>query len=172
MLKETRITQVAPNDEVINNTIKTYQIFGWELVNNQRCQEYVESDETYSTYNKLTFTRDQETVHYQEVATLEAEYLQLQDQREHFERLGNQNCVDFLLRAHRTMPHHPRFNVFACIICFLLAIIPGIIYVSHYQRRVAKYEKAMSVWKPQLDELARIQARIDQIVLDVGTLVS
>ena len=74
MAKETTTVQCYPSDSAVNRKIKEYEVFGWELINNQRCQE---SEGTFggyrqlSTFNKLTFTRDKSAPWYNEVAELE-----------------------------------------------------------------------------------------------------
>ena len=85
MARETKTIQCYPDDEIINKRIKQYEAFGWELINNQRCQEYegqtfdYEMDGTttikhYSTFNKLTFSRDKSAVWYSQVTALEREF--------------------------------------------------------------------------------------------------
>lgn len=77
MPKETKTIQCYPNDYIINERIKRYEAFGWELINNQRCQESGGSIGGYqqvSTFNKLTFTREKSAPWYNEVAELENRY--------------------------------------------------------------------------------------------------
>ena len=66
MAKETKTVQCYPSDDKINAMVERYASFGWELINNQRCQEFTgqtfdsdgSSTSHYSTFNKLTFTRE------------------------------------------------------------------------------------------------------------------
>ncbi|MDE7164155.1 MAG: zinc-ribbon domain-containing protein [Clostridiales bacterium] len=77
MAKETKTVQCYPDDSKINAEIKRYEAFGWELINNQRCQEYEGSYDGYkhwSTFNKLTFQRDKGASWYGEVTALERDY--------------------------------------------------------------------------------------------------
>lgn len=85
MARETVTIQRYPDDSIINSTIKEYEAFGWELINNQRCQEYEgqsfgldgSSTKHYSTFNKLTFTREKASPWYSRVVSLEEEYRSL-----------------------------------------------------------------------------------------------
>ena len=40
MARESKTVQVYPDDAIVNNTIAEYESFGWELISNQRCQEF------------------------------------------------------------------------------------------------------------------------------------
>lgn len=85
MARETVTIQRYPDDSIINQTIKEYEAFGWELISNQRCQEYEgqthgfdgSSTKHYSTFNKLTFTREKSSSWYELVVPLEEEYRSL-----------------------------------------------------------------------------------------------
>ncbi|MDE6293126.1 MAG: hypothetical protein K2L88_00690 [Clostridiales bacterium] len=80
MAKETKTVQCYPSDSKINKMIKRYEAFGWELINNQRCQEYEGTYDGYkhwSTFNKLTFSRDKSAPWYAEAEKLENEYIRL-----------------------------------------------------------------------------------------------
>lgn len=82
MAKETKTVQCYPDDDIINKKIDEYASFGWELINNQRCQEYEGTYDGYkhwSTFNKLTFTRDKSASWYGKVVELEKEYDRLND---------------------------------------------------------------------------------------------
>ena len=60
MAKETTTVQCYPSDSAVNRKIREYEAFGWELINNQRCNEdkgTYGGCRHYSTFNKLTFTR-------------------------------------------------------------------------------------------------------------------
>lgn len=71
-MKETKTVQVYPSDAIVNATIEEYGSFGWEVISNQRCQEYDgqtrEYDgsltKNYSTFNKITFTREKDSPWY------------------------------------------------------------------------------------------------------------
>lgn len=85
MARETITVQSYPDDYIINETIKEYEAFGWELLNNQRCQEYEgqtqgldgSSTKHYSTFNKLTFSREKASPWYSRIVPMEAEYRSL-----------------------------------------------------------------------------------------------
>lgn len=80
MARETKTVQCYPNDSKINTMIKRYEAFGWELINNQRCQEYEGTYDGYkhwSTFNKLTFSREKSSSWYGEIVDMEARYEKL-----------------------------------------------------------------------------------------------
>lgn len=85
MARETITVQRYPDDVIINETIKEYEAFGWELINNQRCQEYEgqtygldgSSTKHYSTFNKLTFSREKASAWYSRIVPIEEEYRSL-----------------------------------------------------------------------------------------------
>ncbi len=88
MARETKTIQCYPDDDIINRRVKEYEAFGWELVNNQRCQEYdgqsydpidKVTTTTYSTFNKLTFSREKATPWYDEVTRLERNFHDVMD---------------------------------------------------------------------------------------------
>ena len=72
-MKETKTIQCYPNDREINETIATYNDFGWELVSNQHCQ--TEDSEKYYTFNKLTFNREKASPWYKAVCDIEMDYM-------------------------------------------------------------------------------------------------
>ncbi len=86
MARETKTVQCYPDDDIVNKKIKLFESFGWELINNQRCQEFDGQTKSYdfdgsttvtnhySTFNKLTFSREKSSSWYSEVAALEAEH--------------------------------------------------------------------------------------------------
>ena len=85
-MKETKTVQVYPDDAIVNATIEEYESFGWEVIGNQRCQEYDKQTydanggltSHYSTFNKITFTREKSSLWYDEVTRLEKEHAALQ----------------------------------------------------------------------------------------------
>lgn len=93
MARETKTVQCYPDDDIVNERIRQYEAFGWELINNQRCQEFDgQSSEMafdgstttvnhYSTFNKLTFSREKNSPWYGEVTALEANYNRLLDEK-------------------------------------------------------------------------------------------
>ena len=78
MAKETKTVQCYPDDNKVNAMIEQYGSFGWELINNQRCQEYegTTSDgyRHWSTFNKLTFQREKSSPWYGKVVDLENQH--------------------------------------------------------------------------------------------------
>lgn len=87
MARETKTVQCYPDDNIINERVRQYEAFGWELINNQRCQEYdgqtsssnfLDGSTTvtrhFSTFNKLTFSREKTSPWYNDVVGLEKQY--------------------------------------------------------------------------------------------------
>ncbi len=81
MPKETTTIQCYPSDKEINEKIRLFEMFGWEVINNQRCQEFTgqDSDGTrhFETFNKITFSREKGAPWYAEARELESEYVKL-----------------------------------------------------------------------------------------------
>ncbi|MDE6411704.1 MAG: hypothetical protein K2L02_04115 [Clostridia bacterium] len=81
-MRETKTVQVYPSDAIVNATIEEYGSFGWEVIGNQRCQEYEgqthgtdgRTTNHYSSFNKITFTREKSAAWYDAVSDLEKEY--------------------------------------------------------------------------------------------------
>lgn len=94
MARETKTIQCYPDDDKINERVKRYEAFGWELISNQHCQEYdgqtssrdyIDGSTTitkhYSSFNKLTFSREKTSPWYGEVTKLEKQYEDIMDRR-------------------------------------------------------------------------------------------
>ncbi len=94
MARETKTIQCYPDDDIINERVKRYEAFGWELISNQHCQEYdgqtssrdyIDGSTTitkhYSSFNKLTFSREKTSPWYGEVTKLEKQYEDIMDRR-------------------------------------------------------------------------------------------
>ena len=147
-MKETKTIQVYPSDAIVNATIETYGSFGWEVIGNQRCQEYDrqtrEEDGSltshYSTFNKITFTREKSSPWYDTVVSLEKEYNALQD------------TID-TYKAHKPDYLPPKKttggNVFLCIALYLMYVLPGLIYTIVLCRRTANYKKYVKTYNQE-----------------------
>ncbi len=74
MPKETKVIQTRPGEE--EYAIKRNELFGWEVLSNQRCQEkQKEGDGWYVViFNRITFTRDKDAPWYKRVCELEKEF--------------------------------------------------------------------------------------------------
>ena len=106
MAKETKTVQCYPSDDKINAMVERYASFGWELINNQRCQEFTgqtfdsdgSSTSHYSTFNKLTFTREKTSSWYSQVTELEDRYNSLMNQKSdgHIGRAVQKNRLHLL----------------------------------------------------------------------------
>lgn len=74
MARETITVQSHPDKE--NKTITRYEMFGWEVISNQRCQEEEKRGDSWYTvtFNKITFSREKSETWYKRVCELEVEY--------------------------------------------------------------------------------------------------
>lgn len=139
-MKETKTIQVYPSDAIVNSTIEEYENFGWEVIGNQRCQEYDgqtygidgSSVKNYSTFNKLTFSREKASEWYDEVTKIEKEYYVLKDTCATYK-----NCKPVL--------REPRLKgslaVLLGIFLYCMWIIPGVIYSIVRISKKSKYKK-------------------------------
>lgn len=73
MARETKVIQCHPDNE--NSEISWHEMFGWEVISNQRCQEEQKrGDNWYTvTFNKITFSREKSAPWYDRVCELEEE---------------------------------------------------------------------------------------------------
>lgn len=117
--------QCYPSDAEVNKCISEMEVFGWELISNQRCQEF-EGQSTsgdtvtnhYSTFNKLTFQRDKEARWYNEIRELESEY---NTTRTELSSIYAQEPKNGYVKA----------SIFIGIVLSIFYIIPGIIYAVY-----------------------------------------
>ena len=154
-MKETKTIQVYPSDDIINSTIEEYASFGWEVISNQRCQEYEgQSDgiKHYSTFNKITFTREKSSAWYDEVAQIEKEHNTLKETRKSYKRYEPR------LKELRVQ------GIVAVAIGFwlyLALLVPGLMftiiracvkskYKKQYQKQLAEYN---AVYPAKIKEL-------------------
>lgn len=147
-MRETKIIQVYPSDYEIENAIKIWQSFGWEMTDNQKFSDkenlWYPGGTTVrtTTYNKLTFSREKNSVWYGEIKALEEEYESITAQRSSILRNKPQkkalgSCLDFVMVF---MPIPP-FTFFIYLI----------IKKVKFKKAKAKFE---SEWTDKLNELA------------------
>ena len=159
-MRETKTVQVYPSDSIVNSTISEYESFGWEVVGNQRCQEYngqthgIDGSTTnhYSTFNKITFSREKDSPWYSDVTQFEKEYYVLND------------TID-TYKAYRPVQRKPSpegsMGVLLGIFLYCLWLVPGIIYTiaracvrskykKQYNKALAEYVK---VYPAKIEEL-------------------
>ena len=152
-MRETKTVQVKPDDEIVNNTIKEYESFGWEVLNNQRCQEQeVRGGLIYFvTFNKITFTREKSTPWYDEVTQLEKQHNEIN------------NTIETYKDAE---PEYSPVEIYisVSILLFLLGIIPGIIYltvlISKKKEKRKAFEKELEYYNATYP--AKIQKAKDE----------
>lgn len=144
-MKETKTIQVYPDDNIVNATIGEYESFGWEVVGNQRCQEYngqtrgVDGSTTnhYSTFNKITFTREKSSPWYEEVSQIEREYNVLSD------------TIQTYKNAKPVLSKTSEGSILLGVFLYCLWIIPGVIYTIV---RISKKSKSKKEYEKQLAE--------------------
>lgn len=174
-MKETKTVQVYPSDSIVNATIEEYGSFGWEVIGNQRCQEYegqthgIDGSTTrhYSTFNKITFTREKDSAWYEEVSQIEKEYFVLKDTSETYK------AVKPVLR---TPSPEGIVAVALGLWLYMMMIVPGVIfsitrgclkakYKKQYEKELAEYE---TVYPAKIRELnnkcAELRARAEKCV--------
>ncbi|MBD5632207.1 MAG: hypothetical protein HDP34_03140 [Clostridia bacterium] len=175
-MKETKTVQVYPDDDIVNDTIGEYESFGWEVVGNQRCQEYEgqthdiitgSSTKHYSTFNKITFTREKDAQWYDEVSQIEREYTVLKDTVKNYK-----NCKPVL----KTPQPDGVVVVALGFMCYCFWIIPGVIYTIVRASKKSKYKKEYekeladykAVYPAKIKELnektAELRARAEKLV--------
>lgn len=163
-MKETKTVQVYPDDSIVNATISEYESFGWEVVGNQRCQEYEgqtygidgSSTKHYSTFNKITFTREKASPWYDEVTQIEKEYYTLSDTASRY-------------RSMKPVLRKLKLDGIAAaaigVWLYMALIVPGLIftiarcctkskYKKQYERKLAEYN---AVYPAKIKELERKQ---------------
>lgn len=176
-MKETKTIQVYPSDALINATIEEYGSFGWEVISNQRCQEFEgtthdiitgSSTKHYSTFNKITFTREKSAAWYDEVSDLEKEY----------------NTAGDTIRSYKNRKPvlrkvKPEGIIAACmgLWLYMLLLVPGIIfsivrgclkskYKKQYQEALARYEQEYPAKIRELEgKQAELRARSEKLIL-------
>ena len=139
-MKETKTVQVYPSDAIVNETIAEYECFGWEVIGNQRCQEFDgtthgidgSTTQNYSTFNKLTFTREKESRWYEDVTTLENVYYNTKSTIKSY-----QSCAPVLRKPKPT----GAIAVLLGIYLYMFFLIPGIIYSIVRAAKKSKYKK-------------------------------
>lgn len=162
MPRETTTTQCYPSDEVVNRTVSAWETWGWELISNQRCQEYTHQDadgtKHYETFNKLTFSRDKDAKWYKQVVALEREY---DEAKSEINRLKHS-------RPKAPVNQYTTANPIIALVLFCFYIIPGVIYLVYkgndkkkckkaYDEAYAKYQEDDKAWvnnvQPKIQEL-------------------
>ncbi|MBR5659020.1 MAG: hypothetical protein IKX10_06440 [Lachnospiraceae bacterium] len=81
MARESKVMQVYPSDQKVQAAMDINSIFGWEVTGNQKFQEYTgqtrdgnTTTKHFSTYVKLTFSREKSAPWYSRVVSLEKEW--------------------------------------------------------------------------------------------------
>lgn len=175
-MRETKTVQVYPSDSIINDTISEYGSFGWEVIGNQRCQEYegqthgVDGSVTnhYTTFNKITFSREKSSAWYEEVSKLESEYFTLKDTSEIY---SAQKPV-----LKKVKPEGIN-GVLLGILLYLMYIVPGIIYTvvrcckkSKYNKQ---YQKDLAAYNSEYPaKIKEIENRCSQLRANAEMLVN
>ena len=171
-MKETKTIQVYPSDDIINSTIEEYGSFGWEVINNQRCQEYdgqTDGIKHYSTFNKITFSREKSSAWYDAVTQMEKEYNTLKNTRKSYKNYEPR------LKELRVQ------GIVAAAIGFwlyMLLLVPGLIftiarackkskYKKRYQKELADYNAVYPAKIKELDSKMReLRAQAEKYITE------
>lgn len=167
-MKETKTVQVYPSDDVVNATIEEYEGFGWEVIGNQRCQEFegttygIDGSSTrhYSTFNKITFSRDKDAAWYGEVSELEREYNVIGGKVKSYKNYKP------VLR--KPQPDDGAVAFALGLVLYFLFLVPGIIYTvvrcclkakykKDYEKSLAEYN---AVYPEKIKELSKKQKEL------------
>lgn len=167
MARESKTIQLYPNDKVINETVKIYEAFGWELISNQRCQENSGSSSNYDgsttqyykTFHKITFSREKASSWYSDVSRLENEYYALGD--EYKKIMGAE-------------PDPPHFRFFVFLLLLIFTIIGGVLYLIWFIVSKVNYNnKRYPAWQEKYSKrLKEIGNRQAQILIESEALVN
>lgn len=169
MARESITVQCYPSDSAVNAMVARYEAFGWELIGNQQFQEnqgsgydvWQGSVTRYSTYNKLTFSREKSAPWYHKVTELDRQCKQKEDEVRHMKGLE---------------PTKPEFHnivgVFLGVIGIWTLFIPFIIYMSVRRSKNKNYEKSLRLWHKTYDEkIAAEEREIESIKAQARRLV-
>ena len=157
MAKETTTVQCYPSDSAVNRKIREYEAFGWELINNQRCNEdkgTYGGYRHYSTFNKLTFTREKSAPWYKEVAELEIVHNRLMDS-EPYERKPSKillyASISVLILAFAMLiPISSGFSLMPGLLAIILTVTDIILFVVYgvkKSRYKKEYKTSHSEWE-------------------------
>lgn len=148
MARESKTVQVYPDDDVVNAEIQRQELFGWEVISNQRIQEFTRQDsdgtEHYETFNKITFSREKSSEWYDRVVALETEYklISLRHEKEFKEAASYENMKavygytceadNFKVPKKVEKPKVAKFVPFTIkmILCAICAIIGAIVVIA------------------------------------------
>lgn len=189
MAKETITVQCYPDDAIINKKIKEYEAFGWELIGNQHCQEYegqtvdygMDSTTTtrhYSSFNKLTFSREKSESWYREVSTLEGEYKKLMNKKpsEPYETKASKNYYAFIylfaVFGIILIGFGGSVGITALLVIGILLIVASVVVIvltvrknKRYRSAYSYYYSALRDWeKTSQVEADKIRAKANRIV--------
>ena len=171
MAKETTTTQCYPDDGIVNETIRKYEAFGWELIGNQRCQE--ETSYSYKTFNKLTFSREKSSAWYKEVTEMEIKYDKLIDEEPSKPSLSKASPAYFvigaLLLVFCALPLGCGIGLIGdmfgggfaipSVVIGVLMITVGIILISVGASKNGKYKKAYALYSARKTEYDATKAK-------------
>lgn len=186
MARETKTVQVYPDDAKINATISFWENFGWEVINNQRCQEFTKQDsdgtQHYSTFNKITFSREKSSPWYNKVAQLESEYISTEKELESKSKAGNP------FKKPSIIPHLIGMVILAFLAFKLLpglageivtyigiavgALLPIVIYIiriTNYNKHKDEMKERQAKWD---NEVQRMRSRLNQILNEADQLIN
>lgn len=183
MPRESITVQCYPSDSAVNKKVKQYEAFGWELIGNQKIKESTGSVmgvdgntyENFSTYVKLTFSREKSSEWYNEVTALERRHDEKMDE---CKRMRDEYPVaDF---AENEILDSALARVVAPVLLFFvsacLLFIPFIIYMRVMSKRKKKkiaYHEAERAWHNKYDaainkletEAESIRAEATEVIL-------
>lgn len=112
------------SDDFVQTIISHHECFGWELIQ--------------ITDNKLVFSRETQDEVYDELVMYENTYLNLSERK---------NKLVAPIKPKNKKP----FNLFLCLVLFILCIIPGIIYLVINNKNKKAYEAELKIFQDNLE---------------------
>lgn len=186
MARETKTVQVYPDDAKINATISFWENFGWEVINNQRCQEFTKQDsdgtQHFSTFNKITFSREKSSPWYGKVAELESEYISTEKELESKSKAGNPfkkpsiilHLIGMVIIAFIALKVLPGLvdeiiTYVVAAVCGLLPILIYIIRIVNYNKHKEEMKERQAKWDR---DVAQMRSRLDEILYEADQLIN
>lgn len=182
MARETKTIQMYPDDDAINQAISLWENFGWEVIGNQRCQEFKKQDsdgtQHFETFNKITFSRDKSASWYGKVAELEQEYIATENELQSKSKQGNPYkkpgiiapliaAVVLAFAGYKFLRGVLRYIIMG--VGFLLPIVIYIIRIASYNKHKDEIERKESEWYAKVSDMRQ---RLKDILEEAEALIN
>ncbi|MCM1296278.1 MAG: hypothetical protein NC311_12115 [Muribaculaceae bacterium] len=165
-MRETKIVQVYPSDYAIEQAIKEWESFGWEMTDNQHFSDKqdlwspVGTTVRTTSYNKLTFSREKNSSWYSAVKPLEEQYEAVQRE---ISAVTSQKPVKKALGYHAL-----DWVTLILPIPFFSFIVWQIIKSVSYKKKLKRYESESKAKLNELDDKATDIMRAARKIIDAA----